>query len=94
MFNKIVDKITDFLMDSNHLTHLLFGFAIGLAFGIRAGIASGIILECKDVQWNNMNWKTFDCIDMVMTMVGGVIGGLFRNFVCNSCWGSYYPIGM
>lgn len=74
---RIMNKLKDWLNESNRYKHLLGGAAIGMmACGtwpaIYAGAVGGACLELKDKLYGN-RW---DLVDLGCTMVGAFLGRL------------------
>lgn len=58
------------LKESNRSKHLLYAIPIGLVFTILAVLGCAFGMEFKDKQYGNK----FDWLDIVATMLGGLIG--------------------
>ena len=77
-----MNAIIDFLKDSHHFEHLVAGLFIGFfsdswycaeycSFGI------GTAVEVKDYKWGGV----FDFVDMLLVVIGGNIGYIFRTLI-------------
>lgn len=65
------------LRESNRDKHLLYAIPIGLVLTILAVIGVAFGLEFKDKQYGNK----FDWLDVVATLIGGVIGQLIQIII-------------
>lgn len=82
-------KCLKWLTESNRPQHILVGFFIGLTLGVVAVFTAAASAEMKDWQWNGkrggtfgwMRGNGFDWLDFTATMIGGVIGALFRYLI-------------
>lgn len=70
-------KLWQWLSQSHRLHHLVGGFAVGFLCGIVAAVSVAAALEFKDKQWGGKP----DWIDFVLTVLGGLVGGMLRLFV-------------
>ena len=88
-----MERIKQFLhglSQSHRSQHIIVGFLVGLFFGADAAACVGIAFECKDVQHDPRNakrtfrdwtWRSWDWIDLGLTVAGGLLGSLIRWLV-------------
>lgn len=62
------------LKESNRPKHLLYAIPIGLVFTILAVLGWAFGMEFKDKQYEGK----FDWLDIVATMIGGLIGQIIQ----------------
>lgn len=67
----------NWLKESNRLKHLLYAIPIGLILTILAVIGCAFGMEFKDYQYGNK----FDWLDILATLIGGVIGQILQIFL-------------
>lgn len=65
------------LKESNRQKHLLYAIPIGFIFTILAVLGCAFGMEFKDQQWGGK----FDWLDIVATLIGGVIGQILQAIV-------------
>lgn len=65
------------ITESNRQKHFLYAIPIGLVFTILAVIGCAFGMEFKDKQYGNK----FDWLDIVATLLGGVIGQLLQLLI-------------
>lgn len=65
------------LKESNRYKHLLYAIPIGLILTILAVIGCAFGMEFKDYQYGNK----FDWLDILATLIGGVIGQILQVFL-------------
>ena len=65
------------LKESNRLKHLLYAIPIGLILTILAVIGCAFGMEFQDWQYGNK----FDWLDILATLIGGVIGQILQVFL-------------
>lgn len=65
------------ITESNRDKHLLYAIPIGFIFTILAVLGCAFGMEFKDKSWGGK----FDWLDLVATMIGGVIGQLLQIVV-------------
>lgn len=58
------------VIESNRLKHIQYGFYAGLLGTISAAIGAGLAAEYKDKQYGNK----FDWLDVAATVIGGMFG--------------------
>ncbi len=80
---KRMNKIKEWLLESNHLIHLLGGLVVGLMCGLPASVCVAAAFEIKDCHHDNgnasrpiweWNWRCFDWSDFWFTVIGGIFG--------------------
>lgn len=67
----------NWLKESNREKHLLYAIPIGFILTILAVIGCAFGMEFKDKQYGN----EFDWLDIVATLIGGVIGQLLQIII-------------
>ncbi len=65
------------LKENNRIKHLLYAIPIGSIFTIIAVFGCAFGMEFKDKQWEGK----FDWLDIVATMIGGVIGQILQIII-------------
>lgn len=65
------------LSESNRTKHLLYAIPIAIVFTILCVLGVATALEFKDKQYGN----TFDWLDWLATMIGGVIGQIIQVLI-------------
>lgn len=73
----VLKVIYEFLSDSNHGKHLLYGAVLGFVFTILCTLGAACALEFKDKEYGN-KW---DWNDWISTMLGGIIGQGLQLFI-------------
>lgn len=80
----MIKRMISWLKDSHRLWHIGAGFLSALVLGFTSSIAAAAAFEAKDVQYNKLNWHSFDPIDFSLTIAGGIVGGILHAIIKNN----------
>jgi hypothetical protein len=74
---RIIKSITrpfHWIVESDRLKHIKYGFYAGLCGTVFAAIGAGLAAEYKDKQYSNI----FDWLDVTATVIGGILGQIIQ----------------
>lgn len=81
LFNKINDwfekRTKIWFLITNRPAHFLIALIGSILLGIGFGIGAGLALEFKDKSYGGK----FDYLDLSITFIGGVIGGMINIYI-------------